>query len=283
MQQKVDVLVAGSGASGLTAALAAAASGARVLLIERAASLGGTSALSGGRVWIPANHLPQNADDSQAAARSYLSALIPRRYAHLSEAFIANAPDMARFVEENTPHRFVCCAAYPDYHPDLPGATLGGRCLDMLPIDLSALTPIARLVRTPPGFLPMTHAEWERWRYPVRFDWPLLRRRERDGIRTNGVALVAALIDGAVTAGVSVITEARLTDVTLDGNGAVDGATVTQGGAGIPVAAKAVIMATGGFDWDEGLRASWLPGPQRATGAPPGNTGDALRIATRLG
>jgi 3-oxosteroid 1-dehydrogenase len=283
MQRKVDVLVAGSGASGLTAAIAAAARGASVLLIERAASLGGTSALSGGRVWVPANHLPQNAGDSRDAARSYLGALFPRRYAHLTEAFIANAPAMARFVEENTPHRFVSCATYPDYHPDLPGATLGGRCLDMLPVDLSALTPMARLVRMPPGYVPMTHAEWERWRYPARFDRPLLRRRERDGIRTNGVALVAALLDGAATAGVSVEIEARLTDVTLDGNGAVVGAAVAQGGAITPVAAKAVIIATGGFDWDEALRATWLPGPQRATGAPPGNTGDALRIATRLG
>jgi 3-oxosteroid 1-dehydrogenase len=283
VQQKVDVLVAGSGASGLTAAIAAAARGASVLLIERAASVGGTSALSGGRVWIPANHLPQNAGDSEDAARSYLGALLPRRYAHLTEAFIANAPAMARFVEENTPHRFVSCATYPDYHPDLPGATLGGRCLDMLPVDLSALTPMARLVRMPPGYVPMTHAEWERWRYPARFDWALLRRRERDGIRTNGVALVAALLDGAATAGVSVETEARLTDVTLDGNGAVVGAAVAQGGAITPVAAKAVIIATGGFDWDEALRATWLPSPQRATGAPPGNTGDALRIATGLG
>jgi 3-oxosteroid 1-dehydrogenase len=283
VQLKVDVLVAGSGASGLTAALAAAAGGASVLLIERAASLGGTSALSGGRVWIPANHLPQNAGDSRDAARSYLSALLPGRYAHLTEAFIANAPAMARFIEENTPHRFVACATYPDYHPDLPGATLGGRCLDMLPVDLSALTPMARLVRTPPGYVPMTHAEWERWRYPVRFDRPLLRRRERDGIRTNGAALVAALLDGAVTAGVSVEIEARVTDVTLDGTGAVAGATVARGGVVTPVEARAVILATGGFDWDEALRASWLPGPQRATGAPPGNTGDALRVAARLG
>jgi succinate dehydrogenase/fumarate reductase flavoprotein subunit len=284
VREKVDVLVAGSGASGLVAALAAAASGASVLLIERAASLGGTSALSGGRVWIPANHLPENAGDSQGAARTYLGALFPRQYADLTEAFIANGPSMARFVEAHTPHRFAACATYPDYHPSLPGATLGGRCLDMLPIDLTALTPLARLVRTPPGYVAMTHAEWERWRYPARFDWPLLRQRARDGIRTNGVALVAALLDGAVSAGVSVEAGARLTDVTLDRDGTVSGASVQRDdGTVTSVAAPAVIIATGGFDWDEPLRASWLPGPQRATGAPPGNTGDGLRIAARLG
>ncbi|HEX3712692.1 MAG TPA: FAD-dependent oxidoreductase [Trebonia sp.] len=283
MRQEIDVLVAGSGASGLTAALAAAAGGARVLLVERAASFGGTSALSGGRVWVPANHLPENAGDSQDAARVYLRALFPGRYAELTEAFIASAPAMARFVEENSPHRFAACATYPDYHPDLPGATLGGRCLDMLPVDLATLTPLARQVRTPPGYLPMTHAEWERWRYPARFDWPLLRRRERDGIRTNGVALVAALLDGAVRAGVTVRAGTRLTDVTAGPGGAVAGAELTSDGDVTRLAVPAVIIATGGFDWDEGLRTSWLPGPLRATGAPPGNTGDGLRIATRLG
>jgi 3-oxosteroid 1-dehydrogenase len=280
----VDVLVAGSGASGLVAALAAAAGGARVLLVERAAELGGTSALSGGRIWVPANHLPENNGDTQEAARTYLRALFPGRYEHMTEAFITNAPAMARFVEERTPHRFAACATYPDYHPALPGATLGGRCLDMLPVDLTALTPLARLVRIPPGYLPMTHAEWERSRYPDRFDWPLLRQRERDGIRTNGVALVAALVDGAVRVGAEITTGTRLTDVTLGLDGAVTGATVTRSdGEHTHVEARAVIIATGGFDWDEQLRARWLPGPQRATGAPPGNSGDGLRIATRLG
>jgi 3-oxosteroid 1-dehydrogenase len=284
VRQQVDVLVAGSGASGLVAGLAAADAGATVLLAERAAELGGTTALSGGRIWIPANHLQENAGDTEDAARTYLSALFPGRYAHMIEAFIANGPVMARFVEERTPHRFAACAAYPDYHPGLPGATLGGRCLDMFPVDLTALTPLARLVRTPPGYLPMTHAEWEQWRYPARFDWPLLRQRYRDGIRTNGVALVASLVDGAVRAGVSIETGARLTDVTLGLDGAVTGATLTRGdGQSTEVRARAVIAATGGFDWDEQLRARWLPGPQRATGAPPGNTGDALRIAVRLG
>ena len=153
----------------------------------------------------------------------------------------------------------------------------------MRPADLTAMTPLARQVRTPPGYLPMTHAERECWRYPDQFDWDLLRRRDREGIRTNGVALVASLVDGAVRAGVSVETQARLTGVTLGQDGAVAGASVSCDGAAAHVAASAVIIATGGFDWDEQLRASWLPHPQRASGAPPGNTGDAVRIVSRLG
>jgi 3-oxosteroid 1-dehydrogenase len=283
LPRHVDVLVAGSGASGLTAAAAAAAGGAAVLLVERSDELGGTSALSGGRVWVPANHCPENAGDTVAAARAYLDGLFPARYAHMTEAFLRNAPAMARFVEARTPHRFAACPAYPDYHPARPGARLGGRCLDMAPADLSAMTPLARLVRTPPGYLPMTHAEWERWRYPDRYDWDLLRRRERAGIRTNGVALVASLVDGAVRAGVAVRAGARLVEVRLGADGAVAAAGVSRGGTTVQVAACAVIIATGGFDWDRRLRRRWHPAPQQASGAPPSNTGDAVRIAARLG
>ena len=283
VRDQVDVLVAGSGASGLVAAIAAAAGGVSVLVVERAAELGGTSALSGGRVWVPANHCPENAGDTLDAARTYLHGLFPARYAHMTEAFVANAPAMARFVEAHSPHRFAACVNYPDYHPARPGATLGGRCLDMLPADLRTMTPQARLVRTPPGYLPMTQAEWERWRYPDQFDWALLRQREHDGIRTNGVGLMAALVDGAVRLGVSVRAGARLTDITLGPDGRVAGATVEQAGGSTEVRAGAVIIATGGFDWDEELRRRWQPHPQRASGAPPSNTGDGLRVACRTG
>jgi 3-oxosteroid 1-dehydrogenase len=283
----MTVIVAGSGASGLVAAIAAAAEGADVLLLERSARLGGTTALGGGRVWVPANHCPENSGDSPEAARAYLDGLFPARYAHMTEAFVANAPVMARFVGDRTPHRFAACARYPDYHPDRPGATLGGRCLDMLPVDPSAMVPLAREVLVPPGYLPMTHAEWERWRYPDNFDWSLLRRRQGDGIRTNGVALAASLTDGAVRAGVRVRTSARLTAVTLGADGAVARAIIEHGGGTetttATMTATAVILATGGFDWDENLRRAWHPAAQRATGAAPGNTGDALRIACRLG
>jgi 3-oxosteroid 1-dehydrogenase len=279
----VTVIVAGSGASGLVAALAAAVAGADVLVVERAGKLGGTTALGGGRVWVPANHFPADVGDSPAAARTYLDALFPVRYQHMTRAFIEHAPAMARFVEEHSPHRFAACATYPDYHPELPGARLGGRCLDMLPARLADMVPLAREVLVPPGYLPFTHAEWERWRYPSRFDRALLAQREADGIVTNGVALAAALVDGAVRAGSRVQLRSRLADVRLGADGAVSGALIERPGGTEHVPATAVILATGGFDWDGDLRRARHPAAQRATGAPPGNDGDALRIAGRLG
>ena len=284
LPDSVDVLVAGSGAAGLTAALAAAVEGAEVLLVERADRLGGTSALSGGRVWVPGNHLQAAAvggDDGPEAAAAYLKGLFSDGYPEMTEVFLRTAPTMARFVEEHSPHRFVLCLTYPDYFPSRPGATLGGRALDSEPLDTTRRTPLVRDILVPPGYLPITFAEWADWRYPDRYDWDLLDRRERSGVRTGGVALVAALLDGAVRAGVRVVTGVRLTATQLSGSGvAVE---LEQHDGVTRIAARSVVLATGGFDWDRKLRTRLHPRAQRASGAPPSNTGDGLRIAERAG
>jgi 3-oxosteroid 1-dehydrogenase len=275
LPQTTDVLVAGSGAAGLTAALAAAVSGASVVLIERGEKLGGTSALSGGRVWAPANHLQDG--DSLDAAAGYLDGVYSSRYPEMTEAVLRTGPEMLRFVERHSAHRFAPCPGYPDYDPARPGATTGGRALDMAPIDTRQLTPLAADILTPPGYLPVSFAEWDRWRYPDQFDWALLRERERTGIRTGGVALVAGLLDGAARAGVAVRTGTRLTGV-RPGQ-----AELSRGGQVTTIGVGAVILATGGFDWDPELRAKYQPAAQRASGAPPTNTGDGLRIAESAG
>jgi len=275
LPRQAGVVVAGSGAAGLTAALAAAAQGADVLLVERGEWLGGTTALSGGRVWVPCNHLQDG--DTPGAAAAYLDGIFSDRYRHMTEAFISTAPEMARFVERRSAHRFAACPRYPDYHPSRPGATLGGRALDAEPIDISTLASLTARILVPPGYLPMSFAEWESWRYPARFDWGLLRRRERSGIRTGGLALVAGLLDGVVKAGVRVLTGVRLT-------GAEPGsADLERAGRVSRIGARSVILATGGFDWDRERRARLQPRAQRASGAPPTNTGDGLRIAEQAG
>ena len=104
----------------------------------------------------------------------------------MTAAVLQSGPDMLRFVEQHSAHRFAACPGYPDYDPGRAGATDGGRALDMMPIDTRQLTPLAAGILRPPGYLPMSFAEWDRWRYPDRFDWDLLHERDRTGIRTNG-------------------------------------------------------------------------------------------------
>ena len=277
-----DVLVAGSGAAGLVAALTAAVAGARVTLVERAGELGGTTAASGGRVWVPANGRPGNEGDSVENARTYLEGVFDDRYAHMTDAFVTTARTVADYVEAHTPHRFAVCPNYPDYHPAKAGATLGGRCLDMTPLDTRPLDPRVAEVRRVPGYAPMTHAEWEEWRYPDRFDHDLLRRRRENGVEANGVALIAALLHGALRAGVRVVASTRVTGVRRDDGRPV--VTVEDAdGTERTLRPGAVILATGGFDRNPSRRATDLPGPVAGLGGPPTNTGDGLTIAESLG
>jgi 3-oxosteroid 1-dehydrogenase len=283
--EHVDVVVVGSGAAGLVAAIGTAAAGRRTLLLEASDEFGGTTALSGGRVWIPANGTPENAGDTPEAAERYLSGIFDERYPDFVHTFVANAPRMARFVEEHSPHRFVVCPNYPDYHPLREGATVGGRCFDMEVLDTTALVPEARRVREAPGYSPIRHREWEAWRYPMNMDAELLRRRYEEGGRTGGVGLAAALVDGAVRAGADLRPSTRLVDVIVEG-GVVTGVLVQGAEVDAPprrIATTAVVLATGGFDGDDALRAELLPAGLGVTAAAPTNTGVALRIAERLG
>lgn len=271
---KVDVLVAGSGAAGLTAALVCALAGLRTAVCEASAQLGGTSALSGGRIWLPGNHFQPDPRADQDAAAEYLKGIFEP--SHL-DAFLGAAPCLPHFVERNTQHRFAQCPSYPDYLLDRPGATLGGRCLDMRPLALTRLHPMVDRVAVPPGYVPMTHAEWEHWR-PARVDHELLARRRAERIVTGGVALVSALLDGVLLAGATVHTGHRLRDVEPGRRAVLD----TDQGE-VAVAADVVVLATGGYDQDPELRDELLPPALRASGSSAGNRGDALRICRRLG
>jgi 3-oxosteroid 1-dehydrogenase len=278
------VIVAGSGAAGLVAALAAAEAGADVRLVEAGPAFGGTTALSGGRVWVPGNAHAAAAGqvDPPADARRYLTAACPSADAAHVDAFVATAPEMSAWVERATPHRFELCPAYPDYHPYLPGATLGGRTLDSAPFDTAALGELAPRLLRGPASTPVTHAEWDRWRFAHRFDAALLARRDEAGIVTGGRALVAGLLAACRDAGVTLATGTRITGLRIE-QGAVTGAELTAGECSATAAADAVVLATGGFEWNAELLARELPVPVTGLGGPPTNTGAAVALARAAG
>ena len=147
-----DVLVIGAGAAGLTAASVAATEGQRVLLVDCAPRVGGTTAISGGMVWVPANDRMADAGrpDSLEAARAYLSRTVPpgNDPAPL-ESFLSHGAEAIRYLEARTALRMQPVMNYPDYYPDLPGATAGGRVLEPVPFDARALGKAFALLRPP--------------------------------------------------------------------------------------------------------------------------------------
>ena len=281
----VDMLVAGSGAAGLVAALAAAKSGATVLVAEAGGSIGGTSAISGGRVWVPVNHYELQAGiaDSVEEAVEYFLASSPGSEIELVRAFVTTAPTMAAWIESTTAHRFVPCLEYPDYYAELPGGKAGGRALDSAPLDTRPLAAVADLIRESPSVLPITHEQWRLWRCAHKFDWALIDQRRARGITAGGRALTAALLHACLAAGVEVATEARVVDLVEDSCGGVKGATIDRQGRGQRVESRACVLATGGFEWDADLRQRHLREPVAAFGSPPTNRGDAVVLTCGIG
>ena len=132
MNVECDMLVVGSGAAGLTAALTAAKAGLSVIVAEKAAVIGGTTALSEGMVWIPGSRQAQalGVFDPPEAALEYIQRAAGTAFEPIrSRAFVESAAEMLAFVEDSGGPSFTLSTASMDYHPDWPGATLGARAL----------------------------------------------------------------------------------------------------------------------------------------------------------
>lgn len=145
-----DVLVAGSGAGGLSAAIVMAKAGLDVLVVEKADLFGGTTALSGGVLWIPGNRWdPQKGEEARVMARRYLNAEAGETLDSESVGqFLKNAPHMVEWFERETCVRFVP-TQYPDYHPDQPGGAVVGRSILAQPFDIRALGDDMARLRPP--------------------------------------------------------------------------------------------------------------------------------------
>ena len=293
-----DVVVLGSGAAGLTAALAAAAGGAEVGLYEKSELLGGTTAISGGVVWVPGNHLmdPADREDDPGEALRYLRALAGDALdVPVAEALVSAGPEMLRFTESASSCRFRLLAGYPDYHPDVSGARPGGgRSLEPDLFDLSVLGEWARrlcLWDGSPRPVLLSETSFGGATAPPPAS-TVAERRER-GICGMGEALVGSLLAGCLDAGVTVRTGARARQlVVVDGRvtgvrfdtPAAEGATgeVTAGEVTVD-ARRGVILATGGFEWNEALVRAFLRGPMDTPAGVPTNTGDGLDMAIDAG
>ena len=281
LRDHYDVVVVGAGAAGLAAASTAAALGRSVIVVETSDRVGGTTAISGGMTWVPANHKMAEAGlaDSLDAAREYLRATVPGFDTNRAMAtFLARGDEAIRFLESNTALRLQPVRRYPDYYPDLAGATAGGRVLEPVPFDGRELGRDFALLRDPlPEFTLFGGMMIS------REDLPVLRRAGRSlpalwhaiklvaqyaGQRTRahrgtklvlGNALAARLFKSARNLGLEIVLET--TAVRL---GVEDGRVshlVVRGRQGERTlrAQAAVILATGGVSHFPELRREYMP------------------------
>lgn len=281
LDDRHDVVVVGSGAGGLTAALRAASDGARVLVLEKAAYVGGTSAVSGGMVWIPQNRCMEQLGiaDERESALAYLERVAGGRTAHtLLETLVDRGREMLGFVEGASRLRFSTLPGFPDYHAEWDGAHPGGRSLEADLFDATPMGPLFAALR-PDNRPPFTMAEYEEWRIFTRFPYEMLDERADRGLVARGRALVAPLLEACATADVTVATDAAVERLVVGPSGGVAGVRVD----GREIAADAVVLACGGFEWDEDLCQQYLSGPVRGSCSPPHNTGDGVRMGAALG
>jgi succinate dehydrogenase/fumarate reductase flavoprotein subunit len=261
----------------MAAAVAAATTGAKVTVLEAADKLGGTTATSGGGVWMPANpwSAAAGAQDTVDAGIRYLRALQAAGggYEPAAAAYVEDGLRVLRLLEARSPLRWEHLMGFPDYHPELEGGTVQGRSLEMKPIQVSS--DVAALIRDDPYRMPLiTIAEGELANPP---DAAELERRESAGVMMRGRGIVAALAETLYAHGGSIRTGCRVTGLASE-HGAVVGA--VAGGETVP---GSVILASGGFERNEALTEAFLRGPMKGPAGPPTNHGDALLMALRAG
>lgn len=305
--QEFDIVVVGAGGAGMSAALMGAIDGARVLLVEHTEYVGGTTAYSGGTLWIPNTHhaAAVNKSDDVANARRYLDLAVgDRTSAALRESFLRNGARAVAYIENNSEIRFRPHPHHPDYISRLEGSTLCGRALEAAPFDGRRLGQLFNLIRPPiPEFtvlggmmvdrvdvrnLLAMRTSWKAFahssRIVLRYAMDRLKGWPRGTRLLMGNALIACLLHSLSKRGVPIAMNTEVTDIQRSENG-VDAVTLVQHGKRVTVRVRGgVILASGGFNRHPRRRAELMPGVSPEwTPSAPGNTGAAHDLATAIG
>ncbi|RMI33443.1 3-oxosteroid 1-dehydrogenase [Nocardia stercoris] len=303
LPETVDVVVVGSGAAGMTAAITAAHHGLSVVMIEKAAHWGGSTARSGGGVWIPGNAVLRReapADDLEAA-RTYLHAIIGEAVdKDRIDTYIDRGAEAFDFLAAHCPLRMHWVPGYSDYYPEAPGGRAHGRSVEPAPFDASALG--AELARLEPDFtkaprnfvatqadfrqihlgLRNPRAPWRAVRIGARAVKAHLLRRH---LLARGQALAAMLRLGLADAGVPLLLNTELAELRKTGD-RVTGVVVRRDDVEHTITARrGVVLACGGFEHNDAMRKQYQRAPIGTdwTVGAAANTGDGIRAAQTLG
>lgn len=310
IRQDYDLVVVGSGAAGLAAAVTAAYHGLDVVVVEKADTLGGATAWSGGWMWTPLNPLARAAGivEDPEAVRTYLRHELGERYdAAKITAFLDAAPKMVAFFQEETALQFADGNAIADIHGDTPGAGTGGRSVIAAPFDGRRIAPgtLKKLRRTMPetaflgmpiqagpdlaAFLSCTRSFKSFVHVARRVTRHLydLARYGRAMQLVNGVALVGRLAKSADDLGVETRISSPATRLVREGKRVSDVVVATPEGEVTLSARYGVVLAAGGFPWDVARRRELFPrtpsGEEHWPLPPPSASGDGLRLGEAAG
>ena len=304
-ETEFDVVVIGSGAAGMVAALAAAKQGQRVVVIEKGAKFGGSTARSGAGIWIRGNIVLQEQTgiaDTFQQALEYLNSVVgieiplARKVAYLKEG-----PEVIEFLMRETPLRFRWMEGYSEYFPENPGGIAEGASIEpdmfdgkLLGAELANLNP--PYLATPPGLVI----------YGGEYKWLNLAAVSAKGFSlaatcvsryvdaiakgqhplTMGQALAGGLRAGLLKANVPVWLNTPMTEIRFDASGKASGVAVTRNGVATLVKArKGVVIASGGFEHNLQMRQQYQRQPIGTawTVGASTNTGDGIRAGMRAG
>lgn len=298
-----DVVVVGSGGGGMTAAVVAAQAGMDTLIIEKTEDYGGSTALSGGGLWVPNNHLLKRdgLDDSLEKARTYMAHTVGDRVPQArQDAYLENAPEMVKYLTSNSEVQFQRSVGYADYYPERPGGMADGRALEAAPFDGGRLgDEFANLrqqeIEVPAG-LAFTVSEFNKLSM-IMSTWEGKATAIKVGLRTIynlltgvkyltlGGALIARLRRSLMEANVPLWLNTPLQELVFEDD-AVVGIVAERDGKPLHIRAReGVILAAGGFAHNQEMREEFQPSPVRArwSSANKGNTGDAIQLGMEAG
>ena len=305
----VDVLVVGTGASGMATAITAASQGLKVLVVEKEARFGGTTARSGGWLWIPGTRLAkeQGIQEPAGAARTYLQHEATTHFDPARvDAFLEYGPKAIDFFTQKTCVQFDMPAVFPDYHAEVAGGQPGGRSMVTRPFNgrelgerikhlappLPELTVFGMMLGSGPEIKHFMRA----FKSPTSFAYVTRRLTKhaidvlghgRGMLLTNGNALAGRLAKAAMDLDIPVWLSSPVTQLVVEYDG-VSGAMVQHEGKTVKVtAARGVVLACGGFPHDVERRKQLFPhaptGKEHFSPSPASNTGDGLKLAESVG
>ncbi|MEV4670511.1 FAD-binding protein [Actinomadura sp. NPDC049382] len=299
-----DLVIVGSGGGGMTAALTAHDVGMSALIVEKGKRFGGSTAVSGGGIWIPNNPTlkARGHNDSRESIRAYLDELTQGRVpGERLDAFIDNGPAAMELIGKSKWMQFFWTKGYADYHPEYEGGRPLGRSIEAKPFDTRKLGEDEKYQRPnsmkgPLGLwitakdyhdLAMAKRTWAGRRASLVAAWRvssnMVRRRH---MSTGGRALAARLRMALKDAGIPLWLKTTMTELVTDDDGRVTGIVATRDGETVRLRGrKGVLLATGGFDHNQEMRDKYLPkGGQEdfAMGARE-NTGDGIRAGESVG